>query len=364
MINFCFFIKIKLRQLHRRFEHFSIRRFQIIFDQIDQNVDSHVFHELIRYCDQCQRHDRFSKRFVFIIKNDVNFNFNLIVNIFYINNKSIFHVMNKAIHFQTNRWLKNISIKHLWKQIRFCWIDTYLKSFDFISIDAKKQFIIREFKQYAINIKITIKIVFVETHHSIDQIEHYYKSFRRIYTIIITKISNIDFELKLQMIFKIINDSVDFNELIFTLFVFDVYLRIIKLNASFFIILQRVMTMKKTMNEIKKHIASRQVKNAFNIRNKSSKISIRNFSLNSEILIFRKNIKNQTDAWRKLYKFFDLKNETIIIKFFRKSTKFKIIIVKSYHRSNDVNETEHDLFSIDEKKSKNSVDSISFDSIN
>ena len=167
-----------------------------------------------------------------------------------------------------------------------------MKSSDFISIDAEKQFIARKFKQYVINMKITIKIVFVKTHHSIDQIERYHESFRRIYTIITTKISNIDFELKLQMIFKIINDSIDFNELIFTLFVFDVYSRMIEMNASFFIIIQRVVIMKKTMNEIKKHIASRQIKNAFNIRNESSTISVRNFSLNSEILIFRKNIEN------------------------------------------------------------------------
>ena len=216
----------------------------------------------------------------------------MIVDIFYFNDKSIFHVMNETIRFQTNGWLKNISVKHVWKQIWFCWIDTYLKSFDFISIDAEKQFIIRKFKQYVINMKITIKIVFVKTHHLIDQIKRYHKSFRRIYTIIITEISDIDFELKLQMIFKIINDSIDFNELIFTLFVFDVYSRMIEINASFFIIIQRVVIMKKTMNEIKKHIASRQIKNAFNIRNESSTISVRNFSLNSEILIFRKNIEN------------------------------------------------------------------------
>ena len=232
-----------------------------------------------------------------------------------------------------------------------------MKSFNFISIDAEKQFIIRKFKQYVINMKITIKIVFVETHHWINQIERYYKSFRRIYTIIITKISDIDFELKLQIIFKIINNSIDFIELIFTLFVFDVYSRMIEMNASFFIIIQHVVTMKKTVNEIRKHIALRQIKNAFNIQNESSTISIRNFSLNSEILIFRENIENQTNAYKKSYKFFDLKNETIIIKFFRKLTRFRIIIIKSYHRSNDAKKTEHSSLSIDKKKkSKNSID--------
>ena len=96
-------IEIKLRRLHRRFNYFSMRRFQIVFDRIDYDVDLHVFHQLIKYCEQCQRYDRFLKRFVFIIKNDVDFNFNLIVDIFYINNKSVFHVIDETIRFQTNR---------------------------------------------------------------------------------------------------------------------------------------------------------------------------------------------------------------------------------------------------------------------
>ena len=96
-------IEIELRRLHRRFDYFSMRRFQIVFDRIDHDVDSHVFHQLIKYCEQCQRHDRFSKRFVFIIKNDVDFNFNLIIDIFSINNKSVFHVVDETIRFQTNR---------------------------------------------------------------------------------------------------------------------------------------------------------------------------------------------------------------------------------------------------------------------
>ena len=96
-------IEIELRRLHRRFDYFLMRRFQIVFDRIDYDVDLHVLHQLIKYYEQCQRHNRFLKRFVFIIKNDVDFNFNLIVDIFYINNKSVFHVIDETIRFQTNR---------------------------------------------------------------------------------------------------------------------------------------------------------------------------------------------------------------------------------------------------------------------
>ena len=115
--------------------------------------------------------------------------------------------------------------------------------------------------------KITIKHVFVETHHSIDQIKRYYAFFRRIYTIIITKISNIDFEITLQITFKIINDSIDFNELMFTLFVFDVYFRMIELDAPSFILTQRAAAVRKAMNEVKRLTASLQVSDALNTRN-------------------------------------------------------------------------------------------------
>ena len=80
-----------------------MRRFQIVFDRINHDVDSHIFHQLIKYCEQCEQHNHFLKRFVFMIKNDIDFNFNLIVDISYINNKSVFHVINEKIRFQINQ---------------------------------------------------------------------------------------------------------------------------------------------------------------------------------------------------------------------------------------------------------------------
>jgi hypothetical protein len=70
----------------------------------------------------------------------------------------------------------------------------------------------REFRQYAANMNITVKNVLVETHYLIEMIERYHESLRRVYTIIIVKISDITLDLVFQMTFKAINDSVDSNE--------------------------------------------------------------------------------------------------------------------------------------------------------
>jgi hypothetical protein len=99
---------------------------------------------------------------------------------------------------------------------------------------------------------ITIKNVLVETHHLIEIIERYYDSLRWVYLIIIAEILNINVEMTLQMMFKTINDSIDSNELISILLVFEAYSRMIESDASFLTITQRALIIRKIMNKIRK----------------------------------------------------------------------------------------------------------------
>jgi hypothetical protein len=171
-----------------------------------------------------------------------------------------------------------------------------LRSSDVITADADKQFVAREFKQYAGNMKITIKTIFVETHHSIEMMKRYHDSLRRMYAIITTEISSIDFEIALQMTFKVINDSIEFDELILILLVFDVYFRMIEMNVPSLTITQRTIAMKKTMKKVQKFIAIRQMNDALNTRNDLIIILIHELSLNSFVLIFRESKDNQSES--------------------------------------------------------------------
>jgi hypothetical protein len=112
------------------------------------------------------------------------------------------------------------------------------------------------------------------------------------YVIIIAKISNIDSNLTLQMTFKALNDSVELNELISTLFVFEAYLRMIEMNAFSSTIIQRFIAMRKAMNEVRKSIAARQINDALNTRNDSSSILIHFLSLNSNVFVYREKNDN------------------------------------------------------------------------
>jgi hypothetical protein len=141
---------------------------------------------------------------------------------------------------------------------------------------------------------IKVNTISIETHHSIDMIERYHSSFRRMYVIIIAKISDIDSNSTLQMTFKALNDSIEFNELISTLLVFEAYFRMIEMNAFSSTITQRFIAMRKTMNEVRKSIVARQVNDALNTRNDSFSILIHFLSLNSNVLVYRERNDNQS----------------------------------------------------------------------
>jgi hypothetical protein len=152
----------------------------------------------------------------------------------------------------------------------------------------------REFRQYATNMSINVKNISIEAHHSIEMIERYHESLRRVYSIITTKILDIQLNLTLQMTFKAINDSIDSNRLILILLVFDAYSRMIESDVSSFIT-QRIVAMRKIMNEIRKKIVTRQMNDAINTRNDSFIEVVHDLSLNSDVLMFREENVSQSE---------------------------------------------------------------------
>jgi hypothetical protein len=235
-LNLCYLIESKLRQLHKRFDHSSIRKLYDLLKRANHEMKKSALKKLIKFCFFCQKHEKFSERFKFILKDDANFNFNysMIVNVMYIENNSILHVIDDVTRFQTARWLQNISAKHTWEMLRLCWIDVYLSSSDHILHDADKNFVSREFRQFVISMTIIIKSMSIEAHWSIDIVERYHAEWRRAYQMIFENLNATEIikELILQMTIKKINDTVDSDELMFTLLIFDVYSRMYVMNSS------------------------------------------------------------------------------------------------------------------------------------
>jgi hypothetical protein len=97
--------------------------------------------------------------------------------------------------------------------------------------------------------------------------------------------TDVNKKIMLQMIVKAINNTVDLDELMLTLLIFDVYSRMHVMNSSTSSIIQRAMIIEKVMIEVRKFRTERQVADVLNIRNDFIVISIHDLSLNSNVLI-------------------------------------------------------------------------------
>jgi hypothetical protein len=346
---FCYFIDIELRQLHRRFDHSFIMKLHDLLKRFDHEVKKTALKKLIKFCTFCQKYAKSSERFKFTLKDEINFNYSIIVDVMYIENHFILHVVNDVTRFQVAKWLQSISAKHIWNMLRLCWIDVYLDLSDHILTDADKNFASKEFRQFVISMTIIIKAVFVETHWSIDVVEKYHVELRRTYQMInddlTTKSINetISKEIMLQMIVKAINDTVDSDDLILILLIFEAYSCMHVMNLSISSITQRIMIIEKAMIEIKTFRVERQIVDALNIRNDSIIISIHDLFFNSDVLIWREDKK-----WIESFKLLDIEDETCKIVLSSESNDFRSTVIKSFliESINDVESINENVQSI------------------
>jgi thiol-disulfide isomerase/thioredoxin len=316
--NLCYLTVVELRQLHKRFEHSFIMKLHDLLKRFDHEVKKAVLKKLTKFCIFCQKYAKSFERFKFILKNDsnCNFNYSIIVDVMYTDNNLILHVVDDVTRFQIAKWLQNIFVKHIWKMLRLCWIDVYLSFSNHILTDIDKNFASREFRQFVISMTIIIKAISMKTHWSIDVMKRYHVELRRTYQMINDDLTTesinetINKEVMLQMIVKAINDTIESDELMLILLVFETYSRMHVMNSSTSSIIQRVMIIEKAMIEIRKFRVERQIIDVLNIRNDFIVTSIHDLSLNSNVLIWREDNVNQRDKWIESFKLLNIEDET------------------------------------------------------
>src|SRR5450432_3776685 len=328
--NLCFLTNVELRRLHRRFGHPSIERLQKLLERSGHEIDKLAIERLTKFCYYCQLHRKSLGRFRFTLQDDVEFNYSIVVDVMYISGDPILHVVDEATRFQAGRWLQNISAKHTWDTLRSCWIDTYLGPPDLIVHDAGKNFISKEFKQYASILGINTKAVPVEAHNSIGMVERYHGPLQRAYQIITIELPNLDKDMALQMSFKAINDTAGLEGLVPTLLVFGAYPRMVESDAPSPSVTQRANAIKKAMTEIQKLRAEHQIADALNTRNGPRTDAVHDLLPNSPVLVWREGNANQTGHWDGPYNLLTVEGETCTIQLTSGPTAFRSTVVKPY----------------------------------
>jgi len=78
-----------------------------------------------------------------------------------------------------------------------CWINIYLGPPNIITYNTGKNFISKEFKQYAIIFRTVIRSVSIKAHNLVRMVERYYSPLYRIYYIITVELPDISKDIAL-----------------------------------------------------------------------------------------------------------------------------------------------------------------------
>lgn len=325
-----FLTETELRRLHRRFGHPAVERLiRLLRHAGHDDVEEQMLREIQKLCHHCQAHDPAPRRFKFSLKDDREFNFEILVDVMYLGGKPVLHVIDSATTFNGARFLPSMSTKDTWETLRMLWIDTYQGPPDIITHDAGTNFASVEFKSEAKIMGITCKQVPIEAHWSIGKVERYHAPLRRAYEILRAELdSKTSDDAVLQMAVKAVNDTAGPDGLVPTLLVFGAYPRISMDSPPSPSIIQRAEAIQKAMKALRRAAAERTVSDALNTRNGPITDEVLSLPLQSEVMIWR-----EKNGWQGPYKIINIKDHDVTVDMVNGPTTFRSTVVKPYYRN-------------------------------
>lgn len=155
-----------LQRLHHWLGHPAAAKLAnlLLFTELYHTPDStrRALTEIEKHFRSCQTYNQDPCRFKFRLKDDVEFNHMVYLDIFYIQNHPVLHFVDEATHYRAASLLPTAFSDVICCSLRRCWIDTYLGPSDVLTHDADKTFIACAFKQNTATIYIRLNVVPVE----------------------------------------------------------------------------------------------------------------------------------------------------------------------------------------------------------
>ncbi|KJZ75136.1 hypothetical protein HIM_05622 [Hirsutella minnesotensis 3608] len=324
-----FLTEHELRRLHRRFGHpAATRLYRLLQNAGHDDIDERSIQQITRMCHHCQINGTSPQRFRFTLRDDREFNYEIIADVLQLDGRQVLHIIDDATAFQGARFLKSMSAKDTWEALRMLWIDTYQGPPDIIRHDAGTNFAAEEFQKEARLIGITCRQVPIEAHNSIGKIERSHGPLRRAYNILKEEIGDAASpEAILQMAVKAVNDTAGPDGLVPTLLVFGAYPRINQQSPPSPTMIKRAEAIRKAMISLRRAVAQRQVQDALNTRNGPNVDKAAELPLQSEVLVWR-----EGDGWTGPWTIIANDGHQITIDHVNGPRQFRITAVKKYHR--------------------------------
>lgn len=104
---------VELRPFYRRFGHLAIDRLCHLLEKTRYKLHRDKLQAIAQICHHCQMNDAAPRQLKFNLKDNYNFNYKILVDIMYLNNCNILHVVDSFIAFQRARFLPLLSAKEI-----------------------------------------------------------------------------------------------------------------------------------------------------------------------------------------------------------------------------------------------------------
>ncbi|RWA03359.1 hypothetical protein EKO27_g11746 [Xylaria grammica] len=326
-----YFTETELRRLHRRFGHPRTERLYNMLSRAGHDVDHSTLEEIQKFCHHCQSHDRAPQRFKFSIKDDCNFNYEVIIDAVRLADGQVLHVIDAATSFQAATFLKSMSARDAWEALCKCWINVYQGPPDYVVHDPGTNFSSEEFRNQAKIVGTQCRAMPVEAHWAIGKIERAHGPLRRTYDILKAEIGHrTEKESILQMAVKALNDTAGPNGLVPTLLVFGAYPRVNQDSPPSPDIVRRAEAVKKAMKMLRDERAKVEINRAINQRNGPISYDVLSLPLRSEVLVWR-----EKKGWDGPYEIQSIEGSDIIIDSTNGPIRFRCTQVKPYYRTTE-----------------------------
>src|SRR6266568_5096910 len=98
--NPCFLTSTEIHRLHCRFSHPSAEKlYRVLKHSRHNNVNRKAINHLTKYCSYCQKYKHSPGQFKFTLREDLDFNHSVYVDIIYINGSLVLHIINEATRY-------------------------------------------------------------------------------------------------------------------------------------------------------------------------------------------------------------------------------------------------------------------------
>lgn len=109
--------KIELCQSYTCFRHSSINKLYKLLTQAGYDIKYKIIEMINKFYHYYQIRNKASWHFKFILKNDIDFNYKIIIDIIYLDKKLVFYAINTATTFEVNQSINSMLAKNIWEAL-------------------------------------------------------------------------------------------------------------------------------------------------------------------------------------------------------------------------------------------------------